>query len=93
MNNLRIVTLNVRGLKGNKRYSIYITGLKTTNLIYVWCKKVIVQKNLLLKLKKGGMVIDLLQLSFSQMQNDLLLVGIWNVSRKRSNTAVISQLE
>ena len=44
--------------------------------------------------------IDLLQLSFSQMQNDLLLVGIWEidelvtaVSRKRSNTAVISQLD
>ena len=36
--------------------------------------------------------VDLLQLSFSKMRNDLLLMGIWEIFRKRSSTAAISQL-
>ena len=47
MDKLKIVTLNVRGLRGKKGIA-YITGLKRTNLTYVWHRKFTVQRNLLL---------------------------------------------
>ena len=51
MAKLNIITLNVRGLRGNKRYSIY-NWFKENKfdicLTYVWYRKVIVQRNLLL---------------------------------------------
>ena len=55
MDNLNLISLNVRGLRGSKRYVIY-NYLKEIDIMYACYKKRFVLMNLLERLKKVGKV-------------------------------------
>ena len=57
MDNMKLLSLNVRGLRGKKRYVIY-NYLKENNFKSVYCKKHFAQMILYIRLDEVGKVIS-----------------------------------